>query len=80
MFDSGDIVIRKKIPEVLMTVKANFNDSSICQWFEIINGEYTELRAGEFNDCDLILYTKYIREKKLNTLIDEESRETTYEV
>jgi len=51
--------------------------STLCQWFTQIGLKY---KINLFNNDELVLYTKYIREKKLNTLIDEESQETTDEI
>lgn len=76
MYNIGDVVFHEGL-DVKMTVKSyNSFDDNVATIF-YYDGEF---REASFPKKYLVLYSKYIREKKLQSLIDGSTEQTINEI
>jgi uncharacterized protein YodC (DUF2158 family) len=69
MFKTGDVVYHLSMDKK-MTVNTSLSYEVSCYWFD-----NTLLRMDTFKSNELVLYDKYIREKKIDSLINERCKE-----
>ncbi len=79
-YEVGDVVYHMKLGVKMTVQQPDFKlNTTSCIWFDSKNA----LRNATFdtdelyNDEELISYHKYIREEKINSLIDEGTNTTT---